>query len=97
MFNELAEKKSYEFQNLKEKIKPDNLIYKFKIEGRILKGFSNYQNPIHLFINLRDDNVNPRKVLKNQNDFKSDLGEIKKENLKSKLENQTSVTIVFLL
>ena len=97
MFNELAEKKSCEFQNLKEKIKPDNLIYKFKIEGRILKGFSNYQNPIHLFINLRDYNINPIKVLKKQHDFKSDLGEIKKENLKSKLENQISVTIIFLI
>ena len=65
--------------------------YKYKTEERSPKDFSDYQNTIGLFINLRNGNVNPREVLKNQVDFKSDLGEIKKGNPKSKLENQISV------
>ena len=44
-----------------------------------------------LFINLKDGNVNPREVLKNQIEFKSDLGEIKEGNSKSKTEDQISV------
>ena len=33
-FNKLVEEKSYEFQNLKEKINPNNLIYNYKTEGK---------------------------------------------------------------
>ena len=67
------------------------MIYKYKTEGISPKDFSNYQNLINLFINLRDGNANPRKVFKNQIDFKSYLGEIKKGNPKSKSEDQISV------
>ena len=56
--------------------------YKYKTEGRSPKDFSNYQNPIDLFINLRDCNVNPREVFKDKKDFKSGLGKIKRENPK---------------
>ena len=48
-------RKSYKFQNLKEKINPNNLLYKYNTEGR---------SPIYLFINSRDVNINPREVLK---------------------------------
>ena len=67
------------------------MIHTYKDEGRSPTDFTNYQNLIDLFINLRDSNVNPREVLKNQNDFKSDLGEIKKGNAKSKSKDQTSL------
>ena len=67
------------------------MIYKYKTEGRSLEDFSNYQNAIDLFINLRDGNVNPREVLKNQINFKSDLGKVKKGNPKSKSEDELSV------
>ena len=70
IFNRLVGEKSYTIHNLKGKINPINLIYKYKIEGRSSKDFSGYQNPIDLFINLRDGNVNPREGLKNQIDFK---------------------------
>ena len=70
---------------------PNNLMYKYKNEGRSLKDFRNYLNLTDLFINLKDGNVKPREVLKNQIDFKSDLGEIKKGNPKSKSEDQISV------
>ena len=84
LFNELAEEKSFEFQNLKEKINPNNLIYRYKTEVISPKDFSDYQNPIDLFINLRDGNINPRSVIKYQINFKLDLGELKKGNEKSK-------------
>ena len=67
------------------------MIYKYKTEGRSLKDFSNYQSPIDLFINLTDSNVNPRELLKNEIEFKSDLSGIRKENSKSKPEQQISV------
>ena len=38
-----------------------------------------------------DGNANPREVLKNQIDFKSNLGEIKEGNPKSKSKDQISV------
>ena len=71
------------------------MIYNFKTEGKSLEDFSDYQNPIHLFIHLRDGNVNPREVLKNRirsrsiSNFKSDLHDIKTG--KSKSNNQISV------
>ena len=41
---------------------------------------------------LRDGNINPNKVLKDQINFKSDISEIKKGNPKSKSKDQLSVT-----
>ena len=70
LFHEHVEEKSYEFQNLENKINPNNLIYKYKTEGRNLKDFSGYQNPIDLFINSKDGNINPKEVLKDQINFK---------------------------
>ena len=77
------------FQNLKGKINPNNLIDKYKAEEISPKDFSNYQNPIDYFINLRDGNINPKQVLKDQINFKSDIGK-KKGNETSKSEDQIS-------
>ena len=55
------------------------MIHKYKTQGRSPKDFENFQNLIDLFRNLRDCNINPKEVFKNQIDFKSDLEEIKKE------------------
>ena len=61
------------------------MIHRYKIEGMSPEDFSNYENLIDLFIDLRDGNINPREVLKDQiplvkRTFKSALGEIKKGN-----------------
>ena len=56
------------------------MIYKYITEGKILEDFRNYQNSIKLFENLKDGNVNPIEVLKNEINFKSDLGKIKRGN-----------------
>ena len=63
------------------------MIYSYKTKGRIPKDFSNYQKSIGLFRNLRDGNINPKEALKNQTNFKSDLGDIKK-----KIKNQKQKT-----
>ena len=54
----------YKFHNLEKKINPDDLIYKYKTEGRSPKDFRNYPNPIDFLKNLRDGNVNPKEVKK---------------------------------
>ena len=64
------------------------MICKYKIEGRSPKDFINYQNPIELFKDLTDGNINPKEVSKDQINFKSDLGEIKKGNPKSRSKDQ---------
>ena len=65
------------------------MIYKYKTEGRSSKYFNVYQNPIDLFKKLRDGSISAKEVLKNQINFKSDLG--KKGNAKSRSEGQISV------
>ena len=72
-------------------------MYTYKTEGRSPKYFSNYQNLIDLFIDLRYGNINPKEVLKNQINFKADLDEKKrkKRNRKSKTENRSVIQIFF--
>ena len=43
----------------------------------------NYQMPFKLFEDLKDGNINPKEVLKNQARFKSDVSEIKTGGKKS--------------
>ena len=43
IFHDFVKKKSSEFRSLEKRISADNLIYKYKIEGRSLKDFRNYQ------------------------------------------------------
>ena len=49
------------------------------------KCFRNYQNPIELFKDLTDGNINPKEVLKDQINFKSDLDKIKKSKSKDQI------------
>ena len=46
IFNKLIRERSSEFHNLRKRINPDDLIYKYKTEGRRPKDFSVYQNLI---------------------------------------------------
>ena len=57
---------------------------KFQKSLEIIKIWQSYQN-------LRDGNINPRKVSKNQINIKSDLGKIKKGNSSFKSKEQISV------
>ena len=73
------------------------MIYGFKAKGRSSKYFRDYQNPIELFKNLRNGNVKPKEVLKNQMNFKSDLSEIRKEANKSENQKNTKNIDFFLI
>ena len=77
--------------NLEEKINYDNLIYKYKTKRISPKDFSNYQNPMELFKDLRDSNINRKEVLKDQINLNPDLDKIKKWNPKSKSKDQISI------
>ena len=61
------------------------MIYKYKTKRISPEDFENFQNPIDLFKDLRDGNINPKN---DQINFKSDLGEITKGNKKSKIKDQ---------
>ena len=67
------------------------MIFQYETEGRSPKDFRNYHYPIELFKDLRDSNINPKEVLKDQIKIKTNLGEIKTGNTKSKSEDQISV------
>ena len=62
IFNELIRKRLSEFHNLEKRINPNNLIYRYKTDGKSPKDFRNYQDSINLFKNLRDVKVNPTEV-----------------------------------
>ena len=86
----LLKKNLLSFTILK-KVNPNNFRYKYQTERRNPKDLSNYQNLIELFVNLRDGNLNSKEALKSQINFKSDLDKIKKQNQKSKTEDQISL------
>ena len=87
----LLEKDLLNFRIFFKKCSSNNLIYKYKTESATPKDFSNYQNMVDLFINLRDVHINLMEVVKNQNNFKWDLGEIKKGNPNLKPKDKISV------
>ena len=51
------------FNELEKKINFDNLIYNYKSEEKSPEDFINYHNPIDLFKNLRDGNINSNELL----------------------------------
>ena len=67
------------------------MVYKYKTKERSPKDFSNYQNPIYLFVSLEDCNVNPREVLKIKLTLDQIYAKLKKINPKSKSEDQIRV------
>ena len=69
IFKELIKERSSEFWNLAKRVTSDNLIYQYKTKGRSPKDFRNYQNSIELLKDLRDGNINPKQILKNQINF----------------------------
>ena len=80
---EKQRERSSGFRHLqKKKNDPDHMVSMYKTEGKSPKDFRNYQNLIELFKDLKDGNINPKELLKDQINLKSELGEIKKENKK---------------
>ena len=89
--NELKEDLLH-LQIQKKRTNPDNLIYQYKNEVQRPKDFRNYQNTIELEKYVRDGNINPNEVLKDQINFKSDVGVIKKgRKIKIKRSNKCNL------
>ena len=66
----LLKKDLLDLRIYKKVINLDNLIYKYKTEAISPNDIRNYQTPIQLFKDLRDDNINREQVLKDQINFK---------------------------
>ena len=93
IFNGLVKERALEFSNIKNEIDPNNLVDAFKTDGNEPKDFKNYREPLKLFEDLRDGNINPKEALKNQARFKSDLSEIKIGGNKSQDQKDTTKNI----
>ena len=65
-FNRLVKERALEFADIKYKIDTNNLVYRFKTGGNEPEDFVNYQMPLKLFEDLRDGDINPEELLKNQ-------------------------------
>ena len=77
LFSRLVEERAHEFFDIKDNIDLNKLVYKFKTGVNEPKDFTNYQIPWKLSEDLREGDINPKEVLKNQARFKLDLSEIK--------------------
>ena len=78
IFNELLREMALEFYDIKDKIDPNNLVYVQSTAKNNLKDFGKYQMPMKLFEDLRDGQIDPKEVFKNQARLKSDLSGIKR-------------------
>ena len=83
IYNGLVKERALEISDIKDKIDPNNLVYTFKTYGNEPKDFRNCKEPLKVFQDLRDGNIDPKEVLKNQARFKSYLSEIKIGDKKS--------------
>ena len=66
IFNDLVRERALEFSDIKDKIDPNNPVYVYSTGKRNPKGFGNYQMPLKLFEDLRDGEIDPKEILKNQ-------------------------------
>ena len=64
IFNKLLDERAYENNDLKDKINPNNLIYKFTTDGIDSKDCRIYRILVKLFKVLRDGDKNPKEALK---------------------------------
>ena len=60
LINQFVAERSFTLQFFLKKINPYKLIYKYKTEGIAPKHFNKNQNPIQLFEDLGNGNINPK-------------------------------------
>ena len=85
--------KALEFADVKDKIDPNNLVYSFKSSENEPKDFGNHHMQLKLIEDVKDGNMNPKEVLKNEARFELDLNEIKIGGKKSVDQNNTKKNI----
>ena len=83
IFDKLADKRLEEITSLDKKVKPDNLLYRYKGTTVDVK-FDELDNTFNLIDEIREREINLAEVKTDQIRIKSNLGEINKVNKKQK-------------
>ena len=78
IFNELADKKIEEITNLDKQVDPDDLLYSYKGNTADAK-FNQFDHAFSLLDKIRDGKISLADAKNDQEKFKSNLNEIKKE------------------
>ena len=78
LFNKLVGERLNEIIDLSEKFNQDDLTSHYKGKNNTPKSFGGFDSVIALFKKIRNGKVLLNKTKKNQNEFKSDLSQIKK-------------------
>ena len=81
IFDKLADKRLEEITSLDKKVKPDNLLYRYKGTTVDVK-FDELDNTFNLIDEIREREINLAEVKTDQIRIKSNLGEINKVNKK---------------
>ena len=81
IFDKLADKRLEEITSLDKKVKPDNLLYRYKGTTVDVK-FDELDNTFNLIDEIREGEINLAEVKTDQIRIKSNLGEINKVNKK---------------
>ena len=95
IFNELADKRLNEINELDKKVNLDDLIYRYKGNTRNNK-FNKYDNALDLINKIRNGKIKLADAKNNQNEFKMYLGEIKKDQKILKEQKNTVYNIELL-
>ena len=75
IFNELADKKLNEINELDKKVNPDDLIYRYK-GNTSNKEFNTYDNSLDLIDKIKNGEIKLAEAKNNQINFRSNLGAI---------------------
>ena len=87
IFNELADERIKEITELNEKVNYDDLIYRYKGKSTGVN-FDQFDNAFSLLDKIRNGKISLTNVKNDQEKFRSDLGEIIRENKKHKSNEQ---------
>ena len=93
--NELADRRLNEINKLDKKVNLDDLIYKYK-GNTPNEEFNKYDNALDLIGKITNGEIKLAEVKNNQNNFRLNLGEIKKGGRKSKEQKNMIYSIEML-
>ena len=67
LFNKFVEERTPEIKNLEKIIHPDNFVYEQQTEAKSQANFRNDQYYKEFFNNLKDSDINPKKIFEKLN------------------------------
>ena len=80
-FNRLLDERMDEMQKLGKEFDLNNLTYYFKSPNIAQVNFIRFRGPLHVFEEIKNGNLLIEKIKKEQENFKSNLGEITSGNI----------------